>query len=59
MAQTPSNPIPLKLKPRRDARELSREADPHDPVTPILLEFESPTAALLAQPVPCRSGRAI
>ena len=50
MAQTPSNPI--SLKPRRDARELSTEADRHDPATPILLEFESPTAALLARPVP-------
>ena len=57
MAQTPSNPMSLNLnlKPRRDARELSAEADRHDPVAPILLEFESPTAALLARPVPLRS----
>jgi hemolysin D len=53
MAQTPSNS--MSLKPRRDARELSTEADRHDPATPILLEFESPTAALLARPIPLRS----
>jgi hemolysin D len=55
MAQTPATRNPLKLKRRADARELSASSDPSDVATPILLEFESPTAALLARPVPLRS----
>jgi HlyD family secretion protein len=43
-----------KLKLRADSREIAA-ADPSDSATPILLEFESPTAAVLARPVPLRS----
>ena len=55
MAQTP-----LTVDGRLPARQrigvlASAGADVADPVAPILMEFESPTAALLARPVPLRS----
>ena len=46
----PDRPAP-KLRLRADARDLGAA----DPAAPILLEFESPTAAVLARPVPRRS----
>jgi hemolysin D len=35
--------------------EIARVPERSDPATPILLEFESPTAAVIAAPVPARS----
>jgi len=58
MADSPTI-LPPSTLPDPDRRRVGRMraralADTRDP-TPILLEFESPTAALLAQPVPLRS----
>ncbi len=55
MADTDLKQAPVKLKLRADAQALSAASDPNDAATPVLLEFESPTAALLARPVPLRS----
>ena len=53
MAQFPTRISGTKV-PARGARSLSTAAAP-DEVAPILLEFESPSAALLAEVVPARS----
>ena len=52
MAQSPT-PIPPSSASASSAA--ARRAAKHDPITPILLEFESPSAALIAQQVPARS----
>lgn len=40
---------------RRAGSDIAKVPEHSDPATPILLEFESPTAALIAAPVPMRS----
>jgi len=55
MAQLPTTP-PARLPARaRIGTMVAAGADASDPAAPIMLEFESPTAALLAIPVPFRS----
>ena len=54
MAQLPTTP-PARLPARaRIGTMVAAGADASDPAAPIMLEFESPTAALLAIPVPLR-----
>jgi HlyD family secretion protein len=59
MAQPPSNritgPAPTPLAARPAGGGVATVADHGDVAAPILLEFESPSAALLALPVPFRS----
>ncbi|MCW3476826.1 HlyD family type I secretion periplasmic adaptor subunit [Limobrevibacterium gyesilva] len=58
MAQLPSLRLAAKAPARTTGNGIATAgagADASDPAAPILLEFESPTAALLARPVPLRS----
>lgn len=49
-----ANPPTIEPKPQRPVApgDLAQVSAGSDPALPILLEFESPTAALIAQPVP-------
>jgi HlyD family secretion protein len=59
MAQPPTNritgPAPSSLAGRDAGGAVAAAADHDDAAAPILLEFESPSATLLALPVPFRS----
>lgn len=50
-----ATPITPQPQPSTRSEELARVPASSDPAGPVLLEFESPTAALIAQPVPARS----
>ncbi len=50
---TPPATVPKETRPAR--QDIVKVPTASDPSAPVLLEFESPTAALIAQPVPARS----